>query len=69
MDAGTGGVAIYSSAAVVIGGASVTATGATAGPTIPPTTLVVIPTSKGPTDLYAVAATGSATVSFAYSPV
>jgi len=69
VDAGTGGVAIYASAAVVIGGAGVTATGATAGPTVPATTFVVVPTSKGPTDLYGIVASSTSTVSFAYSPI
>ena len=68
-DAGTGGVALYASAAVVVGGANVTATGATAGPTIPATTLVNFPTSAGPTKLYGVVATGTATISYAYAPV
>ena len=67
-DCGTGGVALYASAAVVVGGSNVTATGATAGPTIPATTLVVFPTSAGPTGLYGVVATGTATVSYSYSP-
>ena len=68
-NAGAGGVALYASAAVVVGGSTVTATGANAGPTIPATTLVVFPTSAGPTSLYGVVASGSATVSYAYSPV
>lgn len=68
-DAGTGGVALYASADVVLGGSDVTATGATAGPTVKATTFVVFPTSAGPTKLYGVVATGTATVSYSYAPV
>ena len=71
-DAGTGGVALYASAAgVCVGGSNVTSTAgaATTGPQLPATTLVNFPTSAGPTGLYGVVATGSVTVSYAYSPV
>lgn len=65
-DCGNGGVALYASASgVAIGGSSVTST---TGPVLPATTIVNFPTSRGPTDLYGVVASGTATVSFAWAP-
>lgn len=69
-NAGAGGVALYAAAAgVFVGGSSVAATGANAGPQLPATSLVVFPTSAGPTGLYGVVATGTVAVSYSYSPV
>ena len=69
-NAGSGGVALYASAAgVFVGGSTVATSGAYAGPQLPPTTLVVFPTSAGPTGLYGISTAGTQTVSYSYSPV
>ena len=69
-DAGTGGVALYASATgVFVGGNNVAISGANAGPQLPATTLVVFPTSAGPTGLYGISSAGTQTVSYSYSPV
>lgn len=68
-NSGTGGVALYASAAgVFVGGSSVAASGALAGPQLPATTLVNFPTSAGPSGLYGVVASGTVTVSYCYAP-
>ena len=69
-DAGTGGVALVASATgVQVGGSNVaTGTGANAGVQLP-ASLVVFPTSAGPTALYGISTAGGQTVSYCYSPV
>lgn len=64
-------VLVYCSAAgVVFGGPSVTATGATAGVTAPATALTHIPSVGGVVhDLYAIIATGTATVAYLFPAV
>lgn len=65
---GPGGIYLSngSGAAVVLGGSTVTATGATAGPTLPVSTNIILPTTSPAHDLYGVVASGTTTVSFAY---
>lgn len=63
-------VLVYCSAATVFGGPSVTASGATAGVTVPATTLTQIPSVGGTVhDLYAIVASGTSTVAFLYPVV
>lgn len=63
-------VLVYCSAATVFGGPSVTATGATAGVTVPATTLTRIPSIGGTIhDLYAIVAASTSTVSYLYPVV
>lgn len=63
-------VAVYCSAATVFGGPSVTATGATAGVTVPATTLVRLPSVGSVAhDLYAVVGSGTSTVAYLYPVV
>jgi len=70
-DCGTGGIYLTNtgSATVYLGGASVTTSGATAGPSLAAGASLIFPTSKGPSDLYGIVATGTTTVAWAYSPV
>lgn len=61
---------VYCSAAAVFGGPSVTATGATAGVTVPATTLTRIPSIGGVVhDLYAIVASSTSTVAFMFPAV
>lgn len=63
-------VLVYCSAATAFGGPSVTASGATAGVTVPATTLTRIPSVGGTVhDLYAIVSSGTSTVSFLYPVV
>lgn len=63
-------VLVYCSAASLFGGPSVTATGATAGIPVAATTLTRLPSVGGTVhDLYAVAATGTSTITYFYPVV
>lgn len=63
-------VVVYCSAATVFGGPTVTATGATAGVTVPATTLTHLPSVGGTVhDLYAVVGSGTSTVAYLYPVV
>lgn len=63
-------VVVYCSAATVFGGPSVTATGATAGVTVPATTYTRIPSIGGTAhDLYAIVASSTSTVAYLYPVV
>lgn len=63
-------VLVYCSAGAVFGGPSVTATGATAGVTVPATTLTRIPSIAGTVhDLYAIVATSTSTVTYLFPVV
>lgn len=63
-------VVVYCSAAAVFGGPTVTATGATAGVTVPATTLTRLPSVAGVVhDLYAIVASSTSTVAYMYPVV
>lgn len=65
---GPGGVYVYNngSAAVVLGGSTVTATGATQGATLASGAGLILPSDGPAHDLYGITATGTASVSFVY---
>lgn len=70
-DSGTGGVYLTNTGAadVFLGGSSVTTSGATGGPKLAAGASLIFPTSRGPTDLYGIVATGTTTVAWSFSPV
>lgn len=66
--AGVGGVTVSSSAACFVGGSTVASSGANQGLPIPATTPVNLPTAGGSSSpLYAVVASGTASVSVLYA--
>lgn len=66
---GTGGIYLSNASggvAVLLGASNVTATGATAGPSLAAGATVILPTASGAHDLYGITASGTATVSYIY---
>lgn len=65
---GTGGIYVYNggSNAVILGGNTVTASGATAGVSLAASAGLTIPTAGPFHDLYGITASGSSNVSFIY---
>lgn len=70
-DAGTGGLYLTNTGVndVFLGGPNVTTSGATGGPKLAAGASLIFPTSRGPTDLYGIVASGTTTVAWSYSPV
>lgn len=63
-------ICVYCSAATIFGGPAVTATGATAGVTVPATTLTRLPSTAGVVhDLYAIVASSTSTVAYMYPQI
>lgn len=65
---GTAGIFLSNggSAAVILGGATVTATGATEGVSLASGSTILLPTAGPPRDLYGITSSGTAAVSFVY---